>query len=235
MKINTLIQPLELQQEMVTENYTDLQTVYNEAVNNPGSDFRASALINNMKMTLWYSADKQGPVDAYKSLVQSNKISGPEKDAGFWIRIIRKDGINGAVEFVKFLVGCYEREHKKKHAKTAQDQFDVVYKAGTVKVYEPKTYEAARKLGRGTHWCTSGSTSEHFDSYKSDGELYYVFIESNPLQKYAIQISDALGGEEGTAVWTAGNDEIPIEDFNEVLRAAGVDVDDFWDSLWSMW
>lgn len=226
MKITNILTPL-------YENYSDLQKVFDEVKRERSEDMMIGYKISNNAITLFSASGNKHPVDAYKSLVQRNLIKPPHNDTGYWINIIRSKKHQGLNEFLKFLIDRYSDIHKKHAAKHAADSFETIYKNQTVNVMRPLTWEAARKLGRGTHWCTSGSTDEHFKEYTSDGELFYVFATVNgQVEKYAIQVG-MFGGEDSTSVWTAGNDEISYDEFTEILEQWGIDVEEFWDKIWN--
>lgn len=215
------------------ENFTDLQQAYNNVMQSQSNDFRASAAVPWKRMTL-FSHSELDPVPTYQQLVKQNAIESPFNDTGYWIKKFKEKQHSGIVEFINMMVDVYDKRKERNDQKNRETKFNVVLKRGPVTVYEPLTYEAARKLGRGTHWCTSGSTSEFFDSYTSDGELYYVFVDvDGSTEKFALQISDSLEVEgEGTTVWDAQNEEIDREEFNDVLSRVGVNSDRFWDVVW---
>ena len=63
----------------------------------------------------------------------------------------------------------------------------------------PETKEASCYYGSGTKWCTAQSdTASHFESYKKDGELYYIIDKTKPTSDptYKVALNKKLTGEE---------------------------------------
>ena len=61
----------------------------------------------------------------------------------------------------------------------------IVYEDDDWTVWVPETYAASCKLGQGTSWCTASTeSSEYFDRYSEDGNLYILISKKNPKEKY---------------------------------------------------
>jgi hypothetical protein len=48
----------------------------------------------------------------------------------------------------------------------------------------PETEEASCYYGKGTKWCTAADTSNRFDQYASQGDLYILINKKDPSEKY---------------------------------------------------
>lgn len=54
----------------------------------------------------------------------------------------------------------------------AKKGLEKVYEDDEWVVYIPHTYEAARRIGEGTHWCTASGNDAYYNRYTSAGPLY---------------------------------------------------------------
>ena len=64
-----------------------------------------------------------------------------------------------------------------------EQALEKVYEDGEWVVYIPHTYEASRKIGGDTNWCTASSDDRYFNMYTKDGPLY-VNIRKSDGSKY---------------------------------------------------
>ena len=64
-----------------------------------------------------------------------------------------------------------------------EQTLEKVYEDADWVVYIPHTYEASRKIGGDTSWCTASSDSSYFNMYTKDGPLY-VNIRKSDGSKY---------------------------------------------------
>ena len=64
-----------------------------------------------------------------------------------------------------------------------EQELEKVYEDNDWIVYIPHTYEASRKIGGDTHWCTASSDDRYFNMYTKDGPLY-VNIRKSDGSKY---------------------------------------------------
>ena len=64
-----------------------------------------------------------------------------------------------------------------------EQALEKVYEDADWVVYIPHTYEASRKIGGDTSWCTASSDSSYFNMYTKDGPLY-VNIRKSDGSKY---------------------------------------------------
>ena len=60
-----------------------------------------------------------------------------------------------------------------------EQALEKVYEDGEWVVYIPHTYEASRKIGGDTNWCTASSNSGYFNMYTKDGPLYVNIRKSD--------------------------------------------------------
>ena len=60
-----------------------------------------------------------------------------------------------------------------------EQALEKVYEDGEWVVYIPHTYEASRKIGGDTSWCTASSDSSYFNMYTKDGPLYVNIRKSD--------------------------------------------------------
>lgn len=67
----------------------------------------------------------------------------------------------------------------------AEQNLEKVYEDQYVVIYIPHTWEAARKIGGDTRWCTASSDKEQFDFYKNTyGGEYYDIIRKSDGAKF---------------------------------------------------
>ena len=64
-----------------------------------------------------------------------------------------------------------------------EQALEKVYEDGEWVVYIPHTYEASRKIGGDTHWCTASSDDYYFNNYNNEGPLY-VNIRKSDGEKF---------------------------------------------------
>ena len=60
-----------------------------------------------------------------------------------------------------------------------EQALEKVYEDADWVVYIPHTYEASRKIGGDTNWCTASSDSSYFNMYTKDGPLYVNIRKSD--------------------------------------------------------
>ena len=60
-----------------------------------------------------------------------------------------------------------------------EQALEKVYEDGEWVVYVPHTYEASRKIGGDTSWCTASSDDRYFNMYTKDGPLYVNIRKSD--------------------------------------------------------
>ena len=60
-----------------------------------------------------------------------------------------------------------------------EQALEKVYEDGEWVVYIPHTYEASRKIGGDTSWCTASSDSSYFNMYTKEGPLYVNIRKSD--------------------------------------------------------
>ena len=60
-----------------------------------------------------------------------------------------------------------------------EQALEKVYEDGEWVVYIPHTYEASRKIGGDTNWCTASSDSYYFNMYTKEGPLYVNIRKSD--------------------------------------------------------
>ena len=60
-----------------------------------------------------------------------------------------------------------------------EQALEKVYEDGEWVVYIPHTYEASRKIGGDTNWCTASSDDRYFNMYTKDGPLYVNIRKSD--------------------------------------------------------
>ena len=60
-----------------------------------------------------------------------------------------------------------------------EQELEKVYEDADWMVYIPHTYEASRKIGGDTSWCTASSDSSYFNMYTKDGPLYVNIRKSD--------------------------------------------------------
>ena len=60
-----------------------------------------------------------------------------------------------------------------------EQELEKVYEDGEWVVYIPHTYEASRKIGGDTNWCTASSDDRYFNMYTKEGPLYVNIRKSD--------------------------------------------------------
>ena len=99
-----------------------------------------------------------------------------------------------------------QRQKDRRNADLSKEA-ELVYEDSDWEVWIPKTYAASCKLGQGTSWCTASTeTSEYYDDYTSDGNLYININKHNPKEKYQFHF-------ESESYMDRDDVEIDLEDF----------------------
>lgn len=95
-------------------------------------------------------------------------------------------------EFEQDLENVLNKQNYKSNSeldKIAKDGAKIIYDDGETKVLHIKNWEAARKYGKGTRWCTSSSfTDKYFKHYTEQDwqQLWYVFKGD---KKYGVSVA----------------------------------------------
>jgi hypothetical protein len=99
------------------------------------------------------------------------------------------------------------QRQKDRHNVDLNNEATLVYEDNDWEVWVPKTYAASCKLGQGTSWCTASTeTSDYFDEYTDDGQLYININKHNPKEKYQFHF-------ETESFMDKEDEEIDIEEF----------------------
>ena len=78
------------------------------------------------------------------------------------------------------IIGNYTDDFKAARQLSKGEQaLEKVYEDASWVVYIPHTYEASRKIGGDTSWCTASSDSSYFNMYTKDGPLYVNIRKSD--------------------------------------------------------
>ena len=78
------------------------------------------------------------------------------------------------------IIGNYTDDFKATRQLSKGEQaLEKVYEDANWVVYIPHTYEASRKIGGDTSWCTASSDSSYFNMYTKDGPLYVNIRKSD--------------------------------------------------------
>ena len=75
---------------------------------------------------------------------------------------------------------------KEKKIQAAKDS-ELVFENELVKVYQPKTVEAACRLGAGAKWCTAGDNNNRFEEYSKAGPLNIIVPKFPTYEKEKYQ------------------------------------------------
>ena len=91
-------------------------------------------------------------------------------------------------------------KYKNKNRRTVQvaEDTNLVYDDGRFVVVNPLSHKSSCIYGKGTKWCTTSSSNEHFNKYNDDGKLFYIFDKSLPTDdpKYKLALLKKFAGEE---------------------------------------
>lgn len=102
------------------------------------------------------------------------------------LKIESLEGLKGLETFLEKYQ--HNNEGKTKKRKTDKSDLDLVFEGKTIKIYHPKTQEAACYIGQGTKWCTASTKGKNmFDHYNKEGPLYVIQpIKGRDREKYQI-------------------------------------------------
>ena len=96
----------------------------------------------------------------------------------------------------RYLDEVQGRQDEKDVHTTASKNKDVIYHDESVTILIPNTWEASKKYGANTQWCTTASDSDHYyNKYMREGWLYYaLFSDPNAaFPKLAINVGTRGG------------------------------------------
>ena len=86
----------------------------------------------------------------------------------------------GSLSDLITLISDYTDDFKATRQLSKGEQaLEKVYEDGEWVVYIPHTYEASRKIGGDTSWCTASSDDRYFNMYTKDGPLYVNIRKSD--------------------------------------------------------
>lgn len=127
-------------------------------------------------------------IDIWVKWFDANRHSfkPPKNDYYYWIKLNDWDTFTKEVQ---------EYNKKIESEKKAKDGAKLIYSDKDWKVYEITNYEAAKKYGKGTKWCISGSKrwgdgvngEQYYNEYTKKGIKFYFFINSDG-HKYALSL-----------------------------------------------
>lgn len=102
------------------------------------------------------------------------------------------------------------RQHRMDKQKAdLNNEAELIYEDPDWEIWIPKTYAASCKLGQGSKWCTASTeTSEYFDDYSKDGDLYIILNKHNEKEKYQFHI-------ESDSYMDINDEEINLFDLSE--------------------
>ncbi len=85
------------------------------------------------------------------------------------------------------------KSDKKKEVEKGEFEADLLYEDDDWKVVSPKTPESAKFYGKGTSWCTAGSSQGeyYFNKYTEDGPLYIILNKDDDREKYQLHFPSA--------------------------------------------
>ena len=86
----------------------------------------------------------------------------------------------GSLSDLITIISSYTDDFKATRQLSKGEQaLEKVYEDGEWVVYIPHTYEASRKIGGDTNWCTASSDSYYFNMYTKEGPLYVNIRKSD--------------------------------------------------------
>lgn len=102
------------------------------------------------------------------------------------------------------------RQHRRDKQKVDLDnEAELVYEDSDWEIWIPRTYAASCKLGQGSSWCTASTeTSEYFDSYSEDGDLFIILNKHDEKEKYQFHF-------ESESYMDINDEEVEISDLLE--------------------
>lgn len=211
--------------EILQENYQTLRAQYSHAVNEHPTVTGWFGRFQPKK-TKFYDLQFETAVDAFEYLVKNNllKDNTEKKSTQYWISEIKKNSEN-VFEFGDFVLKRLELLHQTKQRKSEEKNYSIIYQDSAVKVYEPHSHEASVILGKNTKWCTtSKDCDQHYRTFSQSGDLYYIHVagQPSPNHKLAVYISHRINEPE---YLNAVDEHISEEEFVEILKSAGADVD----------
>lgn len=136
---------------------------------------------NHIDNTKWYMiAQLLKDYDTYKS---KNIIPAPYNDINQF----------GSTLYLRMYIE-ENRDYFEKQLQAKKDSkgktAKAIYKDEKHLVVIPSTYEASRKYGTGTHWCTASASNYHYNEYMKDGTLYIhrFLFEDGSFREKAFQL-----------------------------------------------
>jgi len=114
--------------------------------------------------------------------VNTNQILAKPRDINVYPTI---SFLNGVLDFY------IKEKTEKKNKKDKAHEYDIILNDNNYMIAVPLTYDASKKLGFGTKWCTAMKEQDgHFKSHTRSGILYYIIDKVRtdpnfPLYKFA--------------------------------------------------
>ena len=122
-------------------------------------------------------------IDVYKNLKNKQQLKGQEADISPWLK-------RPFEQFKSFINQKQTVSKQKEDVKFSTKDATKVFENDTVLVLIPNTWEASKKYGANTKWCTaSKETDEHFEEYtKEENIALYYILPKNGLSKVAVSV-----------------------------------------------
>lgn len=125
------------------------------------------------------------PFDYTKSVVSKFDVAVKK-------RLIQKTDINQYPEVGDLQYALQEIEGKQTKSEIRKFEkgkgVEKVYEDENVLIVSPTTHAASCYYGKGTKWCTTETSSQHFDRYKKEGIKLYYIMDKKENEKYAVAV-----------------------------------------------
>lgn len=120
----------------------------------------------------------------YRDLVNRNQVQGNERNIDWW-------GKQGWQRFQKFVdAKAQQPSQSQQRRRTSQGKSHTIDETAEWLVVVPLDKDASCFHGKGTDWCTTKPTANHFEEYFRDGNVTLIyFLQKQTGRKWAIAVN----------------------------------------------
>jgi hypothetical protein len=120
-----------------------------------------------------------------------------------------KTDINQYQSLEELLKALNDYQNKPRREYKQIEGGNIVFENNRFLIVNPLTHQTSCYYGKGTKWCTAGSSDQKFNEYNSDGKLFYILDKALPTSdvNYKVALLQKFDGD--SSFWNAKDDKMP--------------------------
>lgn len=180
--------------EQLFESFKDFAPVLKQILLDRGIPERQAELITRQN------------IDQFKKYKDMNRITGQQRDIGYWIAYMKQDPMFGWTEF-RLMLQQIEEEIEDGVPEYHRFTFSHGY------IYILENFAAAKFLCNNQYCITR--TKEEFDNYSAGEDENLFLFHFNSGREYILEVSEV-----GMTLWNERNEE--LDDITDIIQLEGL-------------